>query len=418
MKRDRTGDAEKAQATPCNDKKKLNRRQQRALKRHRRVYCVLWHLLHRPLAVFFKIELDRAPELDKPCLVLSNHNTDVDFLFLGSSFKKHMYFVISEHAMQHGFASALLRYFISPISRLKGTTAASTAMSVIRTLRSGTNVCIFAEGNRSFNGETCDILPSTGKLARSGGAYLVTYRLEGAYMVSPRWSYTLRRGKMRGKIVNIYTPDQLRAMSDDEINDAINADLYENAYDRQSEWNAEYKGKRLAEGLEHILYQCPVCGGISTISTIGDQLKCTCGMNGSYDRFGILNGTPFRSVLEWDRWQKEEFPSLLNAVSNSNDILFSDSDISLIEVDGEHKAHTLAFGTLSMSKTAISIAGYDFPLEEIEGSGPAIYGRSNIVFNHGGKHYELKSKKRYCAVKYSRAYRLITEKAGITAAGI
>ena len=60
-------------------------------------------------------------------------------------------------------------------------------MAVMRRLRKGGSVAIFAEGNRSFNGLTGDILPATGKLARSSGASLVTFRFSGGYLSSPRW---------------------------------------------------------------------------------------------------------------------------------------------------------------------------------------------------------------------------------------
>ncbi len=405
--------------TTSKNKTKEKKLQLKARRRHERVYSILWHLLHRPAAGFFHCDIERAPETEGSCLILSNHNTDVDFLFLGSSFKRHMYFVISEHTMQHGFASKLLRHYLAPISRLKGATAASTAMNVIRTLRSGSNVCIFAEGNRSFNGETCPILPSTGKLARSAGASLITYRIEGGYMVSPRWAYSLRRGKMRAHIVNIYSPEQLRAMTDDEINEAIKNDLYEDAYARQAEWKAVYKGKKLAEGLEHILFICPECGGISTISTNGSRISCTCGMSGKYNKHGYISGTSYNTVLDWDRWQQKRLPEIIDCAGNDCAAIFSDDDISLIAVDSEHNSSQLAAGTLSISRSALSIAGREFPLSEIEGNGLAIYGHANIVFNHNGIHYELKSDKRFCAVKYTRAFSYITAESEETApAGI
>lgn len=43
-------------------------------------------------------------------------------------------------------------------------------------------VCIFPEGNRSFNGLTGDILPTIGRVAGRCGMKLVTYRIEGGYL--------------------------------------------------------------------------------------------------------------------------------------------------------------------------------------------------------------------------------------------
>jgi len=400
-----------SKSTKTDTKKAKNaRKQKKDRKRHVRIYSFLWTLLHRPIKSFFRCDAQHVPEIDGSYLVLSNHNTDFDFLFVGTSFKKHMYFVISEHTMQHGFASKLLNYYLAPISRLKGATAASTAMNVIRTLRSGANVCIFAEGNRSFNGETCPILPSTGKLARSSGASLVTYRLEGGYLASPRWSYSLRRGKMRGSLVNIYSPEQLRSMTDDQVNDAIVRDLYENAYTKQDEWHAVYKGKRLAEGLEHILFLCPNCGRISSITSHKNKICCECGLEGTYDKYGYLNDTPYRTVLDWDKWQQERLPEIIDSAESDDSILFEDEDISLITVDSDHKPTTITAGKLSMSRNSLIINDHIFPLSEIEGGGLGIYSHSATVFSHNGIHYELKSEKRFCAVKYVRAYDYICKK--------
>ncbi len=384
----------------------LSEKQQQQLRersRHKRMYSFIRKTAVPIIFRKFRFSHEPVPEIDGNFLVLSNHNTDFDFFFVGGSFKQHMYFVASEHIYQKGFLSKLLKYFFSPIARVKGVTAASTVMSVIRALRSGANVCIFAEGNRSYNGETCPILFSTGKLARSSGASLVTYRIEGGYLSSPRWSYTNRRGKMNGKVVKVYTPEMLKSMTDEEINEAIRTDLYEDAYARQIEWKTRYKGERLAEGLEHILFLCPKCGRMSTITTNDYHIMCECGLNAAYDEYGFLNNAPYRTVLEWDRWQKRCLAELVRTADDSE--LFFDDDISLYSVGEGHQPEHVESGRLSMSRHSITIGGHVFPLNEIEGF--AIYGRCTMVLTHNGIHYEMKTDSRLCAVKYLRAYNIL-----------
>lgn len=137
-------------------------------------------------------------------------------------------------------------------------------------------MCIFAEGDRTFNGVTGPFFTATAKLVRMTGAQLVTFRLEGGYFSSPRWSDTLRKGKFYGHEVNRYSPETLKAMSTEEIDACIARDLHEDAYARQRQSPVRYRGKRLAESLETALYFCPRCGGLGTLKSEGNPAHCTC----------------------------------------------------------------------------------------------------------------------------------------------
>jgi hypothetical protein len=70
---------------------------------------------------------------------------------------------------------------------------------------------------------------------------------------------------MRGYVVNVYSPEQLKTMSPEEVNQRIREDIMEDAFDRQLTMPYRYKGKDLAKGLEHALYFCPKCGKTGTL---------------------------------------------------------------------------------------------------------------------------------------------------------
>ena len=108
---------------------------------------------------------------------------------------------------------------------MKGRQGAKTVKQMLRALQEGHRVCIFPEGNRSFNGVTMDMETSIAKVAKKSKAKLVTFRIEGGYLTQPRWSTTTRRGKTRGRLINVYTPEQLAEMSDGQISEAIITDL-------------------------------------------------------------------------------------------------------------------------------------------------------------------------------------------------
>lgn len=372
----------------------------------RKRHIIFWQLLRPVIALLVKIKFNFKAdmvELDKPTLILSNHNTDWDALLVGGRIKQQVYFVASEHIFRWGLATKLIRFFLDPIARLKASTAADTALNVIRRVRKGANVCIFAEGNRSFDGKTCDILPATGKLAKSCNGNLMTYRLVGGYFSSPRWSgSTIRRGEMRGEVVRIYTPEELKAMSVDEINEAIKRDLYEDAYARQEQKKIPFKGRNLAHGLERMLCICPTCHQYGTLKSEGDTLLCSCGFRVRYDIYGYLIGenNAFDTIQKWDSWQTEYIGTLCK--EESSEAIFTDSNIICNELQQDHRFVSLGVGSLSLYRDRFCWNDKIFYFNEI--TGIAIHGPQSIDLACGNRHFEFKSESVYCARKYLTAF--------------
>lgn len=371
-------------------------------KRHMRAYRIIKALVSPFFKWLFRIRSQPAPEIQGPCLVLANHNSDLDSVLIHFSFQGLLYFVASEHVFRAGLASRLLKRYFDPISRLKGSTDIKTAREVMRRLKQGMNVCIFAEGNRSFNGLTCPIPPSIGRLAQACGVPLITYKFEGGYFTTPRWAYTLRRGRMRGYVVQVYSPEQLKSMSAQEVNAAIAADLFEDAYARQATEKVRFQGKRLAEGLETALFLCPQCEGIGTLHSRGNALFCDCGLKAVYDEWGYLSGAAYSTVTQWDAWQHEKLARLAAALGDAP--AFEDSGVMLARVYAGHKSENLSSGSsaLAMYRDRIVCGTLAFPLHDI--SNMALYGRGNIAFTCGGEHYEIRSDASFCGRKYLELY--------------
>ena len=373
----------------------------------------IWRFLQRvaggPLRRFFNYECTPAAPGVEPYLVVANHNMDLDPALLALSFpQKRLCFLASEHVFRKGLPSRLLQFCFDPISRMKGGTDASASMAAIRLLRRGVSVCLFAEGNRSFNGVTGPIFPATGKLARASGAALITYKIEGGYLTSPRWSRTLRKGRARGYCVNVYTSEQLRQMTPEQINEKIARDLFEDAFARQSEDPCDYVGKRLAEGLERALYICPKCGGIGVLRSERDRFFCDCGLTLRYSAKGFFEGdgedAPFSTVRDWDAWQDARMRALADAVGEEPP--FTDEDVRLIHIDRQHRARQAAFGRLAVSRSALCVGERSFPLNEI--SDMALVGAAAIVFAVGAEHYEIRARApSFCARKYCTLYQMM-----------
>lgn len=376
-----------------------------ALQRHRLVF----KFLRPPLALWAKLRFNYTYEslkkVEGPFLLLPTHNLELDPIIVGAAAGQQLYFVASEHLSRKGFVSKLLNRFLQPIYHYKGRAGAHTVKAILKTLRSGSSVCLFPEGNRSFNGLTCPIPPATGKMARRSGAKLVTYRFDGQYLTHPRWATTIRRGKLRGRIVHIYTSEELQAMTDQEVNDAIVRDLSVDAYAVQEQEMIPYKGKKLAYGMECTVFACPKCGKIGTLHTDDDHLFCDCGFRAAYDVCGYLTDTDGSryTVTELDRLQQQRLADI--AAEAGEAPLFSDS-VRLQDIDVHHVLVSETSGQLTAYTDRLEICGITIPFADMLGM--TIYSRNVLVIHtlSESRHYEIRSGVEFSALKYLYLYNL------------
>ena len=363
-------------------------------------YNRIWRSLNRLLSGFIRrrFNLQAVPcDTEGPCIIISNHATTWDPLLLAMSFPdKHIHFVASEHIFRLGLVSRLICALVAPIPRRKGSTGTDTAMACLRKLKAGGSVCIFAEGDATWDGVSASVFPATGKLARSSGATLITYRLEGGYLSLPRWSRLLRRGRMRGHAVEVYSPERLRAMKPEEITAAIDRDIYEDAWQRQRAEGVEYKDPRRAENIELGLFLCPRCLRVGGIKGAGSQVSCGCGFHTSFTPTGFFDPPePFESFLQWDLWQLER---LREGGFLHGEELFADENVTLRRIETGHGERKLCRGRLIQYAESLDIDGRRFRLAEI--SDMAMVKASVLLFTAGESYYELRAERPCCLRKY------------------
>ena len=378
----------------------------------RKRHHFFWRLLRPLIIVFlwakFGYTFKKAQDLPDNYIVLANHATDFDPLMVAASFPRQMYFVASEHVARWKRAFKWLDYVFAPIMRYKGTVAASTVVEILRRVRKGANVAIFAEGARTWDGVTGPILPSTAKLIKSARCGLVTYKLVGGYFVSPMWSYRTRRGFCRGEVANVYTKEQIAAMSPEELYRMIVDDLYEDAYTRQKDHPQEYRGKGLAEGLENLLFICPQCGGYDTFLTSGDAITCrVCGLSMRYTSQAALDGAPFDTVKSFSQWQNVRITQ-----DAENGVAYRSPSGTLIKVQ-QHVETPLASGETSIDSEFLRCGEVAVAIESI--SDMAMHGKRALVFSAADTYYELIPSDGVSAVKFWLYYQACTKKLTVSA---
>lgn len=381
---------------------------ERAYRRQRRTYQRMFKSAGRLMKWLLNYEAAPGPQAEGPLLVLSNHVTDFDPILVGLSFPEHMYFVAGENVLRMGFLSKLVTRYGSIIQRVKGTTDAEAALQILRTLKKGRNVCMFAEGSRTFTGETLPIAPATAKLVRLARATLVTYRLTGGYLTTPRWSAHRRKGRMTGEVVGVYAPEELKGMSEGEILDLLQRDLYENAYETQAKGPVAFKGKALAETLETALYLCPKCHRIDTLHSDGDRFYCDCGLSMTIDEYGFFQGDdlPFTTPLDWDKWQEAEMERLAQTLGE--EAAFSDEGQTLNRKEDDHTLTPLTTGAMALYRDRLTIGEYTFPIRDLRGIG--LIQRQGMVFSTAEADYAVTATKLRCVRKYHTLFEYLKRK--------
>jgi len=191
----------------------------------------------------------------------------------------------------------------------------------------GGSVLMFPEGVQSFSGHDLPILYQTAALLKKSGMTVVLCKSFGAFLANPDFGNKRRKGRMEFHYDILFTPDDLKSLSEKEIF----RNLTEKFRYNDPEWNEErkyiYRSRYgLANGIENMLYLCPQCGSEGTISSEKNRIFCSrCNAAYSVDNTYKIssenkdNPLPFSRIDQWYEYQRQ---CICNEI-NSPDFSFS-----------------------------------------------------------------------------------------------
>ena len=390
-----------------NKKKKRKKREKWMKFRHKVVRNLLWIFI-KPLAVaMYGIKIEKFKEEgSRPYLILYNHQTAFDQFFVGLAFKQPVYYVASEDLFSNGFVSALIRWLVAPIPIKKQATDVTAVMNCMRLAKEGGTLAIAPEGNRTYSGKTEYIAPSIATLAKKIKLPIALYRIEGGYGVQPRWSDKTRRGKMRSYVSKVIEPEEYASMSNEELYAWIVEGLYVN----EGIADAMFKSGKKAEYLERAMYVCPYCG-LSEFESNGNEIECKkCHRKLTYGEDKTLTGVgfefPYKFVTQWYDAQKEfvsnldlqpyyEKPMYVDKAKLSEVIVYKRKVV--LDKDAEIKLYG---NRIEINEGKEN--GMTFGFEDI--SAVSVLGRNKVNLYHDKRVYQLKSDKRFNALRYVNMY--------------
>ena len=369
--------------------------------RHKIITAVLRH----PVGWYCRIRYGYKPQPYRKgngqYLVLLNHQTPMDQFFVGLALQKPVYYMATEDIFSNGWISKVIKWLVAPIPIKKQTTDIQAVMNCIKVVREGGSIAIAPEGNRTYSGKSVYMNPAIAGLAKKLGLPILLFRIEGGYGMEPRWTNVIRRGKLRGYVSRCIEPEEAKAMSNEELMDAIRQelDINEACLDR------EFHHKKLAEYLERMVYICPDCG-LSAFESHNDLVSCKkCGKTFRYLPNKTFQGvgfdSPFTFAKDWYDYQ-EDYINRLD-VSAMTDAPIYEEQARLSEVIVYKRKELLCKNApIRLYGDQVELNDMVLPFSEV--STITVLGRNKLNIYYLDKLYQIKSHKRFNALKYMHIY--------------
>ena len=384
-----------------SDKEKLKEARQR-----KRFWDLSQFVIGNWIKPKFNLTLEdfEPADIEGPVLVAINHTCAYDPIFTGAAFKnKPLTFIASEHILRSKWGPFLDKN-ISLIPHQKGGKGSRTALVAMKRIKRGESIFLAVEGEQTWNGQSLPVMPFTGKLIKGSGATLVTYLFEGGYLSDPRWAMEPRRGKVHGRPVNVYTPSELKEMSEEEVEEAIAKDLWFDTW----EWQKSQPGgpvrftckKGNAEGIERAIFTCPGCGAFGTLKSSRDNISCGCGFKVRLADTGFFEpAEPFETILEWEKHDREALTERIKGLRKSGaeeeTEIFADEGVTLYRIKEDHEDEEAARGKLALiykeGNFVMTMGGHEFNVAGISNMTMVLSAR--VVFSDESGYYELRSDK-------------------------
>ena len=317
---------------------------------------ITW-LLSAPAWVSHKVQIHRSgtESLKPPYLLLCNHNAFMDFKVATKVIypNKANYVVAID-----GFIGRewLLRS-VGCICKRKFTNDSVLVRQLKKVIDNGDIAVVYPEARYSLCGTTAVLPSSLGKLCKLLKVPVATLICHGHHVNSPFWNLRERRiAPTEADFTLQFTPEQLEALSADEINDRLVQAFQYDDFAWLLEKGLKMKGDFRAEGLQKVLYQCPDCGTEFEMTGEGNLLRCRhCGHRWEMAENGVLRAldgpTRFSHVPDWYEWERDnvreevergtyssgELPVHIDTLPNARKYIRLSNDATLLhDAEGFH----------------------------------------------------------------------------------
>ena len=308
----------------------------------------------------------------RPALYLMNHSCFTD-LMIASHVIKGPYNIVAttdafvgKESLMRAIGCISTRKFKPDIKLIKDISYAITELK--------TSVLMFPEAGYSFDGTTTTLPDSLGKMIKLSGFPVVMILSHGAFIHDPLYNgLRLRKCKITADKYTLFSPDEIKELSVDRINERIREAFSFDNLKEQFETGTRITENTRAEGLSRVLYKCPVCGKEGRMNASGVQIKCEeCGSTWELTELGkmefqgdvpenTVSPELFDHIPDWFRWERSCVRQELEKGTYSLDV-----PVHIYMIVDNKAFYEVGAGRLTHSEEGFHLTGCDGKLDFIQ----------------------------------------------------
>ena len=171
--------------------------------------------------VTYKV-VDDINKYKGPAFILFNHQSRRDYLFLKNLIAPHKFNMVASYQEFFRKKFTFLFKMGQVIPKKMFTTDPSGIRAIDSIIKQGGTVAFSPEGTSSIFGYNQPIVTGTGRFLQYYGVPVYLMKLEGSYLTSHKVDITDRIGKVYATLSLLFSPEQLKSMKPQEIDDKIN----------------------------------------------------------------------------------------------------------------------------------------------------------------------------------------------------
>ena len=181
-------------------------------------------------------------------------------------------------------------------------------------------VFVFPEARHSNAGITSLLPDNLGKLVKYLNVPVAVLSVHGSYLSSPFWDEEhTRKTSVTAEIKLLYTEEELKSISENEIEQRLQKELDYDEYKWQYDNKIKIGFKNRAEGLSLALYKCINCKSEFTVRDEGSTLFCTqCGEKWEMSEYGQLINQRSGEAVHIPDWYNKQRAWVQNEIKEED----------------------------------------------------------------------------------------------------